>query len=115
VTPMELLTRTELLGCFPAHSALLRQIEGAGEDYFDLERRPRLFRRVDQSLITCRQFWHSYAIKPGSPAMGAIDTTSFITPPQRGQDLDCKFPRCEIFAMVTDPIAPGVLVRRLMC
>ena len=35
--PMELLTRTELLGCFPPHSALLRQIEGAGEAYFAAE------------------------------------------------------------------------------
>jgi hypothetical protein len=33
--PMELLTRTELLGFFAPHPAILRQIEGAGEAYFD--------------------------------------------------------------------------------
>jgi hypothetical protein len=35
--PMELLTRTELLGFFPAHPAILQQIEGAGEAYFGAE------------------------------------------------------------------------------
>jgi hypothetical protein len=48
--PMELLTRTELLGCFPAHPAILRQIEGAGEAYFDAEwedDRLKLGRRVE--------------------------------------------------------------------
>jgi hypothetical protein len=35
--PMKLLTRTSLLGLFDPHPAILRQIEGAGEAYFDAE------------------------------------------------------------------------------
>jgi hypothetical protein len=35
--PMELLTRTSLLGLVDPHPAILRQIEGAGEAFFDAE------------------------------------------------------------------------------
>jgi hypothetical protein len=35
--PVEVLTRTAMLGLFDPHPAILQQIEGAGEAYFDAE------------------------------------------------------------------------------
>jgi hypothetical protein len=47
---------------------------------------PLNFRREAAcTLVTCRQFGHSYATKPGSPVPGGIVTTSFIAVPHRAQ------------------------------
>jgi hypothetical protein len=47
---------------------------------------PLNFRREAAcTLVTCRQFGHSYATKPGSSVPGGIVTTSFIAVPHRAQ------------------------------